>query len=82
MIVFINVCRITSTFISCIRDWIHIYILASETRRPLSTLSLTMTSFPISLITGTIAFLVLGVVCVGGVFASLASGTVSKDNAA
>lgn len=43
--------------------------------------TLTM-SFPTPLITGTIAFIVLAVVCIGGVFAGLASGTVSKDNAA
>lgn len=43
--------------------------------------TLTM-SFPTPILTGTIAFIVLAVVCVGGVFAGLASGTVSKDNAA
>jgi hypothetical protein len=38
-------------------------------------------SFPTPILTGTIAFIVLGVLCVGGVFAGLASGTISKDNA-
>jgi hypothetical protein len=38
-------------------------------------------SFPTSLITGTIAYLVFGAILVGGVFAMLATGMMSKDNA-
>lgn len=38
-------------------------------------------SFPTPLITGTIAYLVIAAVLIGGVLAGLASGQVSKDNA-
>jgi V-type H+-transporting ATPase subunit e len=37
---------------------------------------------PGSLITGTIAYLLLGCLMIGGVFVSRASGLLSKDNAA
>jgi len=39
-------------------------------------------SLPTPLLTGTIAYLVVAAVLIGGVFAALASGQVSKDNAA
>jgi hypothetical protein len=38
-------------------------------------------SFPTSLITGTIAYLVLGAILIGGVFATRATGLMNKDNA-
>jgi V-type H+-transporting ATPase subunit e len=39
-------------------------------------------SIPPTLIKGTIAYLVMGLVCVGFVFSSRSSGVLSKDNAA